>query len=42
MGKLDVDNIKFYLKDITHESVDWIYLAEDTDQRRVILKTLTL
>ena len=33
MGNLDADNIKFYLKDIWHDSVDWIYLAEDTDQK---------
>jgi hypothetical protein len=32
-----VDNIKIYLREIGLDGVDWIYMAQDRDQWRVLL-----
>jgi len=35
------DNIKLYLKEIWWEGMDWINLAQDTDNWQVIIKNCT-
>jgi hypothetical protein len=48
MGKCDFrrprhaweDNIKIDLKEIWWEDVDWIHLAQDKDERRVLVNTV--
>jgi hypothetical protein len=35
-----VDNIKIDLREIEWDSVDWIDLAQDRDQRRALVNTV--
>jgi hypothetical protein len=35
-----VDNIKMDLREIGWDGMDWIDLAQDRDQRRVLMKTV--
>jgi hypothetical protein len=35
-----VDNIKMDLREIEWDGIDWIYLAQDWDQCRVLLNTV--
>jgi hypothetical protein len=34
------DNIRMVLREIGWEGVDWIHLAQDTDQWRAVMKTI--
>jgi ribosome biogenesis protein Nip4 len=34
------DNIKMALRELGKEDVDWIHLAQDTDQWRVVVNTV--
>jgi hypothetical protein len=35
-----VDNIKMYLIEIGWDGGDWIYLAQDSDQRRALVRAV--
>jgi hypothetical protein len=35
-----VDNIKMYLREIGWNGVDWIDMAQDRDQRKVLMNTV--
>jgi hypothetical protein len=39
-GRRWVDNIKMDLKEIGGDDMDWIYLAQDRDQWRVLVNTV--